>query len=273
MSAMAVSEGFKLGISLSQLMVDKRGSVAGCKAALLSVHKRVYLAYVLLAFSYAAYNQVIFYVMKLVDPGTFSLFKSLTPAAVGLLNFLSFGRMMTLAQVLCIFITIFGIVPVVASTDASGKVEFTYGTQSLIVMTATILFGSFNTVYNASVVKKESSNYPLNVQNSILYFFGTVINLFMYFSSNTSESKFFDGYGNIKVIVLIFLNSTVGITISMVYKYGDAILKTLSQPVVSSVLVVISYFLFGAPLDIVKLSGAGTVIASTMLYLKLPAPP
>jgi len=58
----------------------------------------------------------------------------------------------------------------------------------------------------------------------------------------------------------------------MVYKYGDAVLKTLSQPVVSAVLVFLSNILFGVPLDIVKLSGAGTVILSTMLYLKLPPP-
>lgn len=286
MSAMAVIEGIKLTISLGQLIiVDQRGNLAGCKAVFRNVHKRVYMTYIFLAFSYAAYNQIVFYVMRLVDPGTFSLFKSLTPAAVGFLNFVSFDKTLTQAQVLCIVIQIFGIVPVVASASGeSGKVQFTYGAESIVIMTATILFGSFNTVYNASVVKKESSNYPVHVQNSILYCAGFVINLFLYWASkpmathdddgdgNNATKSFFYGYDNINVIVLLILQATVGVTISMVYKYGDAVLKTLSQPMVSSILVILSYFIFNSPLDIVKLSGAGTVIAATMLYLKLPSP-
>jgi len=165
-------------------------------------------------------------------------------------------------------------VPVVASSDAAegGGVEFTYGARSLVVMTATVLFGSFNTVYNASVVKKESAKYPVCLQNSILYSIGTVVNLFMYWASaRNGDAGFFDGYDNVNVLVLIFLNSTVGVTISMVYRYGDALLASLRQPMLSSVLVFVSYFLFDTPLDIVKLSGAGAVITSTVLYLKLPA--
>lgn len=96
--------------------------------------------------------------------------------------------------------------------------------------------------------------------------------LFYLFSMSPSDESFFFGYNNINVIVLLFLNSTIGITISFVYKHGDAVLKTLSQPVVSAVLLFLSNILFDAPLDIIKISGAGSVIISTMLYLKLPPP-
>merc|ERR1711971_37437 len=154
-----------------------------------------------------------------------------------------------------------------------GNVDFTYGARSVVMMTSTVLFGAFNTVYNAAVVKKESANYPMNVQNSILYCAGCCINLLSYWiNKGPGDKDFFYGYHGISVFVLLFLHSTVGITISMVYKYGDAILKTLSQPLVSAILVFLSYFFFDAPLDIIKLSGAVTVIVSTMLYLKLPPP-
>ena len=73
--------------------------------------------------------------------------------------------------------------------------------------------------------------------------------------------------------MLLILNSTIGVTISMVYKYGDAILKTLCQPVVSSILLFLSKMLFDVPVDLIKISGAGSVIISTLLYLKLPSPP
>ncbi|KAL9188019.1 hypothetical protein ACHAXT_006397 [Thalassiosira profunda] len=274
MSAMAVVEGIKLVISLSQLMLANKGVVKACVDAFKAVERKVYFSYIFLALSYAGYNQLIFHVMKLVDPGTFSLVKSLMPAVVAFLNFFIFGKGQSQAQVLCILIQIFGIVPVTASTNEEGKVDFDYGAKGMAVMLGTIFFSAANSVYNAAVVKDLSAQYPMTVQNSILYAFGFTVNLTSYFISNAGgETGFWHGYNNINVIVLLILNSTVGITISMVYKYGDAVLKTLAQPVTSSVLVFLSWFLFDTSLDIIKLSGAGAVIASTMLYLKVPAPP
>lgn len=274
MSAMFLVEFFKLGISLTQLMVANRGNVKACTASFKNISKRVYMTYLFLALSYAAYNQLIFYVMKLVDPGTFSLFKSLMPGVVAFLNYIAFQKTLTQAQIFCIMIQIFGIVPVTASADSeSGKVDFTYGIQSMIVMSGAIAFAAFNTVYNAHVVKKESANSPIAVQNGILYCGGCFFNLLFYFlSRKAGDERFFHGYNNMNVLVLLFLNSTVGVTISLVYKYGDAVLKTMSQPVVSSVLLFLSNILFDAPLDIIKISGAGSVIVSTMLYLQLPPP-
>lgn len=74
----------------------------------------------------------------------------------------------------------------------------------------------------------------------------------------------------IGVIMLLLLNSTAGVIISFVHKYGDAALKTLAQPISSSLLVFISYVFFDLSLDIVKASGAGVVILSTLLYIDLP---
>ena len=126
-------------------MAANNGNIQACTAQF-KVPKRIYLAYIFLALSYALYNQLIFFVMRLVDPGTFTLFKSLMPAFVAFLNFFAFGKTLTLSQVYCIFIQICGIIPVTASTNVeTGKVDFTYGVQSMIVLTATITFGAFNT--------------------------------------------------------------------------------------------------------------------------------
>lgn len=273
-SAMFLVEFFKLCISLSQLFFANRGNVEECIELFKNVKKSVYGAYIALALSYAAYNQLVFYVMKLVDPGTFTLFKSLMPGVVAFLNYIAFSKTLTQAQIYCIIIQIFGIVPVmVSSSNESGKINFTYGVGSVVAMSGSITFAAFNTVYNASVVKKESSNSPIAVQNGILYTGGCVFNLLFYLATRkVGDERFFHGYNNINVLLLLFFNSTVGVTISFVYKHGDAVLKTLSQPVVSSVLLFLSNILFDAPLDIIKFSGAGTVIVSTMLYLQLPPP-
>ena len=275
MSAMAVVEAGKLAITAGQILLANSGNFKASAESFEGVAQHVYTAYILLALSYAAYNQLIFYVMRLVDPGTFTLFKSLTPGVVALLNFFAFGNTLTLAQLYCIIIQICGIIPVTASVNGeSGKVDFTFGAYSMIIMSFTIVFGAFNTVYNTQVIKDESANYPVTVQNGILYSGGLVFNLLFYFvSKHPGDKSFFYGYNNTNVIVLLILNSTVGVTISMVYKYGDAILKTLCQPVVSSILLFLSKILFDVPVDLIKISGAGSVIISTLLYLKLPPPP
>lgn len=124
MSAMAVVEAIKLSITLCQLMLANHGNIVACITTFKGVNKRVYLAYSFLAISYAAYNQIIFHIMKLVDPGTLSLFKSLGPGVVALLNFIAYQRKLSQAQVMCIMIQTFSIVPVTASLNSeTGKVS------------------------------------------------------------------------------------------------------------------------------------------------------
>jgi len=136
----------------------------------------------------------------------------------------------------------------------------------------TMAVSPWHTPSYTAVVKRVSKSTPVYVQNSILYGTGFIFNYLLYIFTRTPErSHFFSGYNNIGVIMLLCLNSTVGIIISFVYKYGDALLKTLAQPMSSSLLVFISYIFFGLPLDMVKASGAGVVIISTLLYIDLPS--
>jgi hypothetical protein len=141
-------------------------------------------------------------------------------------------------------------------------------------MLFTIAMGSVNTVYNAKVIKEISL--PIAIQNTILYSFGMVTNLIFYFCSKTSNDNhnqhFFYGYNNPGVILLLILNSFVGIAITVIYKYGDAILKTLTGPLSSAILVYLSYMFFDMSLDIVKAAGAAVVVVDTLLYLSLPPP-
>lgn len=271
-SAMVVVESIKLCISFGQCLYANGGDLESSTRNIRETPTRTVRAYAFLALSYAGYNQLIFAALKDVDPGTFSLFKSLIPAVVGLMNWVSFGHTMSKLQMLCLTIQMLGIVPVIMTKDLVGKSVAAYSKNSILVMISIIVYGSFNTVYNAAVVKKESESVPVYVQNSVLYGAGSVLNCLFYFCTKTPErSHFFFGYNNIGVIMLLCLNSTAGIIISFVYKYGDAVLKTLAQPMSSSLLVFISYFFFDLPLDIVKASGAGVVILSTFLFIELPA--
>ena len=270
-SAMVVVESLKLCISFCQCLYANDGDVKCSLYAIRETPTQVVRAYVCLALSYAGYNQLIFATLKDFDPGTFSLFKSLIPAVVGLINWVCFGRILSKSQMLCLAVQMLGIISVVMTRDLDGKRVATYGQRSNLFMLSVIVYGSVNTVYNAAVVKKESKSVPVYVQNTVLYGAGSISNFLLYLFTNTPErSNFFSGYNQIGVIMLLLLNSTTGVIISFVYKYGDAVLKTLAQPISSSLLVFISYVFFDLSLDIVKASGAGVVILSTLLYIDLP---
>ena len=285
MSAMCVVEFFKLLISLvhyhkgrhhqGQLPVFQEDSL---KSALRNVSPTVYKTYAALALSYAVYNQLMFSVMNVADPGTFSLLKSFTSFLVSLLNFFLFGEALTELQWFCVVIQIFGVVPVIIKSECNhddhnvgDAVELSYRAVDLILMVFCCLMASLNTVYNAAVVKKV--DVPVSLQNILLYSFGVLINTVFYFVYTSGSDSFFHGFGHPGVILLLTLNSFVGIAITMMYKYGDAVLKTLTTPVSSAILVYISYLLFDVPLNIVKAAGAGVVVVDTLLYLRLPSRP
>lgn len=91
--------------------------------------------------------------------------------------------------------------------------------------------------------------------------------------ASSNNQRFFHGYNNPYVIILLILNSFVGIAITAIYKYGDAVLKTLTGPLSSAILVYLSYAFFDMSLDLVKAAGAAVVVVDTLLYLSLPSAP
>lgn len=172
----------------------------------------------------------------------------------------------------CIFIQVFGIIPVIMSRESGNHLD--YESTHMALMVFAICMASVNTVYNAKVVKELTL--PIAIQNTILYSFGVIINLIFYLCSKTDPSNnqhFFYGYKNPGVILLLVLNSFVGIVITVIYKYGDAVLKTLTGPLSSAILVYLSYIFFDMSLDIVKAAGAAVVVVDTLLYLSLPSAP
>jgi solute carrier family 35 (probable UDP-sugar transporter), member A4 len=281
-SAMTLVELMKLVISCTLLwhsadsmIPERRNSFF---SALRSVPQRVYRNYFYLALSYGVYNQLIFTVMESsIDVGTFSLLKSTTPAIVSGLNWFLLGQPLTSQQALCMIIQCLGIIPVVVSPSTSSsnaqQIQLEFQLGDILLMLFCCGMASLSTVFNAVVIQSETQT-SIHVQNIILYSFGVVVNLVLYFMIASSQSPFLYGFGQPRVLFLMVLNSFVGLAITMIYKYGDAVLKTLTQPCASSILVFLSYAIFGQSMDVIKAAGAGVVIVDTFLYLKLPnAPP
>jgi Nucleotide-sugar transporter len=323
-SAMTLVELIKLLLSVgTTLLLLRRGgnsrsdesswSLAAIRATFRTVPARVYRHYLLLALSYGVYNQLIFAVMESsIDVGTFSLLKSTTPALVSALNWWVLGQPLTMAQTLCMIIQCLGIIPVVVSAPSysgvdgdggggNGGIQLDFHLEDILLMLFCCGMASLNTVFNAIVIQTTDAKISIHVQNIILYVYGVVINLLLYFMVASSSSSaavasslslsseveeqenhhisFWYGFGQPRVLFLLLLNSFVGLAITMIYKYGDAVLKTLTQPCASAILVFLSYAALmmgsGGPqqqssFNVVKAAGAGVVIVDTFLYLNLP---
>ena len=85
------------------------------------------------------------------------------------------------------------------------------------------------------------------VQNLALYGYGIVFNLIAYQLPNpySTSHSFFDGYDRFSAVATIICNALIGIAISAVYKYADAITKVMATDATSVILVVASVLFFG----------------------------
>mmetsp|Transcript_980 Transcript_980/g.1711 ORF Transcript_980/g.1711 Transcript_980/m.1711 type:complete len:360 (-) Transcript_980:121-1200(-) len=270
-SSMAITELIKFGLACmlqQQIFATHKGSenprqfFAMVRAELqLHMNNTPYLGtYVFLAFSYAACNQMVFKIMTVADPGIFSLIKSSSPIVVASMNFAVYRKTVSKDQLIYIVLLVCGLIAVTSSScDKTNE----YTVFSLSIMTFATVLSAFNAVVNANALKELTMSMPM--QNMVLYAMGFIINLLIYFLSNKGES-FFKGYGKLSVWALIFLNSSIGLAVNAVYKYGDAVLKTFAQPVCSSWLVFLSWALFGMELDKVKIAGAVIVTLATYMY-------
>ena len=221
--------------------------------------------YVFLSISYAIGNQMVFKIMHVADPGILSLIKSTAPVIVAVLNFVLYKKVLSIPQLQCAILLMCGLIAVTNPPCEKDANMYTF--FSLALMAANTGLSALNSVVNANALKELQMSMPL--QNMTLYMFGFAVNMILYLVTSTGEGFFF-GYGSLSVWVLILLNASNGLAINAVFKYGDAVLKTFSQPLCSAILVLLSWALFGMHLDRVKLSGAIIVIMSTFMYIKAP---
>ncbi|KAJ3105282.1 hypothetical protein HDU97_008305 [Phlyctochytrium planicorne] len=84
-------------------------------------------------------------------------------------------------------------------------------------------------------------------------------------SPNTQGHGFFDGYDTIAIIV-VFCNCIIGLVITAVYKYADAVIKTMAQTISTGILLIISAIIFQASFGILQASGVVIIFLSVYIY-------
>ena len=210
-SSIAITEFAKLAMAsgLHYRAVDRAKLFEGLDA-------RIVLNYAGLALLYTTNNYITFHVHLVADPGTYTLGKSVTPYLVAVLLRLSGDRLHEL-QWLCIVIQCCGIASTQYDPCASASL-LPLSTYALIAFSACIT--STCGVWNQKVIKGFGT--PVNLQNSVLYFFGCLLALAAYAvppADGSTRVGFLTGYSLLPVVLICF-QAFQGLAVAWVLKRG-----------------------------------------------------
>ena len=192
-SSVALTEMCKLVLAMFLHMQFRDKS----KPLFENVNTRMVLHYLGLSALYTANNQLSFYVLEVADPGTMSLGKSIAPYLCALLLRLT-GQLLHELQWVCVIIQCCAIAIVQYDNCSGGGILSLYA-YGLIGAATSIT--AVTSVWNQLVIK--GFDVPMNLQNAILYFFGSCVAVAAYvWEANHATTKrvppFFHGYNTVR---------------------------------------------------------------------------
>jgi hypothetical protein len=270
-ACIAVAEFIKLSLSSAALCQDDLVKQHGLQTGfwlLFSEHISWRLAstYLALGLAYALNNDLTFVLSTMADPGSIQLAKSCSPLFTALALWATYSYPMNQLQWISIGFIASGVLT--TQIDSCKGVPL-LSLETYLVMLISVTVTTFTSVVNAVTVKQSAC--PLALQNIMLYTVGTIANSISHFTRFPSKALFL-GMDNSPAIIILCLNALLGLAINLVYKWANAVVKTVASCVSMAVLVFLSAFLFRAPLTVHTASGSSVVILATYVYMRIAEP-
>lgn len=275
-SAITIAEFIKLCLSAlfhyRENQNDGGGAIAAMQAQLSwAAVVRIWL----LSFLYAFNNQLSFFTYMLADPGTIFLFKAASTLIVAVVQCTFIGKKFKGEQWRAMMLQGCGMI--VVQYDPC-KAMTIYSPLAYGCMFLSTLVTALTSVCNEYFLKEY--NITMNIQNMVLYAGGVWMNLVAFLfipnpNSNQAALGFFDGYSSPLPIAVVASNALIGLAITAVYKYADAVTKCIAQDITAVILCIISSFFFGLRATVVTWCGVFVVTFSVYLYMEAgqsPAP-
>ena len=273
-SALAMAEfgKFCISVTLWLLTRDRLGPY------LPDVPKELPYATIGLALLYAVNNQLTFVILTMTNAGTLALFKATTPTLVALLLWFIYGDKINKLQWAATLVQFAGLVLVADGMADSADDDDAGGADVNALLAASTVLTGLCSVWNSKALKH--LDVPMPVLNIFLYTGGVVFNFMIYALrlAFSDQDNFFAGYADNKfAILVVFSNSIVGLAISTLFKYGDAIISRYASAVSAAVLLIIESLLLHQPLTKYTYIGAFVVLVASAIYLdiaiNMPASP
>lgn len=267
-SVMAMAEAGKFAISLTLHCKDHTAS--NSTYIFLDFKNKCTIPTVLrlnfLALLYFLNNQLAFKLFLWADPASINLLKAGSSFITAMIWSICLGQVISLHHWGSIILQVAGLISV--QVDACKNVmllqPFAYMAIALSVVVT-----SLSSVWNEQQLK--TLPLSLHQQNIILYMTGMCLNSAghtMMKVHNSEFPSFFQGYTWITLVIIV-VNSCFGVVVTGVYKYADAVLKTLASACTTVVLLLISMAFFGLPLNIVRCCGCVVVLVAVAQYASL----
>ncbi|KAI1075284.1 nucleotide-sugar transporter-domain-containing protein [Whalleya microplaca] len=221
-----------------------------------------------LALFYALINNTIFIAYEVADPGTISLVRSTVTGLTAFLSTIFLERKISNLQWLAVAFQLCGLALTQFSTG-SGAV---YSLSVYALLFFQVFLSAASGIFNESLVKDEGAS--LHAQNAVLYFVGTLVNLVIHLATcvfSPTEPGLLTGYNDIRSVLVILSNVLIGLAITAVYKYADAVIKCLATGITTALLVYLSSLLFALPLTFGAFVGTCIIFVSSWAYMRNPA--
>ncbi|CAL3967738.1 unnamed protein product [Diplocarpon coronariae] len=246
----------------------KRSLFAAYAATLDKVSVENRFGFAKLALLYALINNTIFVAYKLADPGTVALIKSGVILITALLMVFALNSDISKVQWIAIIIQLCGLVTTQYRPETGSS--YPYSTYMVLIFQVTI--SAVAGVYNQALLKSDQAS--IHAQNAVLYGCGVCINAMVhltlsYYAGN--EPGLFEGYTSAAAYLVIVSNVFIGLAITAVYKYANAVIKCLATAVATGILLYISPILFGTNTAPLIFPGGLIVFISSYLYMEFPA--
>ena len=219
-----------------------------------------------LAALYAVNNNLMFYVFRVADGANISIVKSGNTAVSALLLFLLYKRQLSRTQVSAIVLQSCGlIITQFGSKAACTKDLPVLPLPAYAMLCVSLTITAFTSVLNENVLK--TSGASLHGINTLLYALGSAVNFLGLLASGVSPGAICVGFGSFAALACLLCNALIGIAVSAVYKYADAVVKTLASAV-STILLLIMFSL--STMNVVLCCGCVVVFVSVHLYISNP---
>jgi UDP-galactose transporter len=221
-----------------------------------------------LSFLYAFNNQLSFYTYMLADPGTIFLFKAASTLIVAIIQVTFIGKTFKGEQWRAMLLQGCGMIVVQYDPCKASSIYTPLAYACMLLSTAVTALTS---VANEYFLK----NYEIsmNLQNLAMYAGGVWMNLVAFLfipnpNSNQASFGFFDGYSNPLALAVVLANALIGLAITAVYKYADAVTKCIAQDITAVILCIISSIFFGLRASLTTWAGVFVVTFAVYLYME-----
>lgn len=263
-----MSEAVKMSLSTAYLVRESGYAPSAARSAFAKESSPRLVAHMAaLAAVYAWNNALAFWVFSRADPGSIMLTKATSAIVSAVMLYFVRRFVLSPQRWLVLFVQVLGLMTAQYDSCAGKPV---YGAEVYAVLLLTLLNSNVANVHNEYVIKNFESA-SLATKNIYLYGLGAAMNIAVFaFNRMTiaATPALFEGYGAAAMCVVVS-NALIGITMNIVYKYADALVKTISSSLTAIILLVLSAVFFGGRANLMVFVGGSVLVAGTYLYFAL----